>query len=105
MKIKITNSTDSFDMVEVIDFKYVGIPRQNSIKQLTIRAIKFKINDDGSSSYSDEPPFEVFIKDLDSYLESDLLDGNTQRHGSFVSVVESIGSILNDEFAIEYELI
>jgi hypothetical protein len=105
MKLKITNPTDSFDMVEIIDFKYVGIPRQNSIKQLTIRAIKFKLNDDESSSYSDEPPFEIFIKDLDAYLESDLLEGKTQRYGSFVSVIESIGSILKDKFSLEYELI
>lgn len=105
MKLKITNASDSFDMVEVVDFKYVGIPRQNSIKQLTIKAIKFKINEDGTSAYSDDPAFEIFIKDLDAYLENDLLAGKTQRYGSFNSVVESVGSILKDKFSLEYELI
>lgn len=105
MKLKITNPTDSFDMIAVTDFRYIGIPRQNSIKQLTIRAIKFKINEDGTSSFSDDPAFEIFIKDLDVYLENDLLAGNTQRYGSFNSVIESVGSILKDKFDLEYELI
>ena len=104
MKLKITNAADSFDMLQVVEFKYVGIQKQSKIKQLTIRAIKFKLNDDGSSAYSDEPPLEFFIKDLDAYLENDMVNGNTQRYASFVSVTDSIGSVLRDHFNIEYEL-
>jgi hypothetical protein len=105
MKLKITNPADSFDMMQVVDFKYVGMPLQSRLKQLTIRAIKFKVNEDGTCSFSDEPAVEIFIRDLDTYLGNDLMSGNTQRYSSFNSVVESIGSILNDRFGIEYELI
>ena len=49
--------------------------------------------------------FEVFIKDLDEYLINDVINGNTQRQQTFESTVESVGSILKDKFAIEYELI
>ena len=105
MKLKLTNPTTAFDMLEVLDFKYKGIPGQNNKKQLFIKAIKFKLSDDGIRSYSDEPPYEVFIKDLDEYLINDVTNGNTQRQQTFESTVESVGSILADKFGIEYELI
>ncbi|MCH2217514.1 MAG: hypothetical protein MK076_05460 [Flavobacteriales bacterium] len=105
MKLRLTNPTSAFDMIEVISFNYTGIPRQNNKKQLFIKAIKFKLSDDGIRSYSDEPPFEVFIKDLDEYLINDVTNGNTQRQQTFESTVESVGSILKDKFGIEYELI
>ena len=105
MKIRITNPIDAFDMLEVISFNYTGIPRQKSIKQLHIRAIKFKINDDDTCSYSDEPPIELFIKDLDTYLETDINQGNTLRYNTFVNSADSVGSIFQDKFGIEYELI
>jgi len=105
MKIKITNPSDAFNMLEVVDFRFTGIPRQNSKKQLFIKAIKFKFNEDDSCSYSDDPPVEVFIKDLDLYLEQDLISGNNLRYNTFINTVDSVGSIFKDKFGIEYELI
>lgn len=105
MKIKITNPSDAFDMLEVLKFDFTGIPAQNNKKQLFIKAKKFKLNDDNTRAYSDEPPYEVFIKDLDSYLAEDVSKGNTFRYNTFNSAMESVGSILQDNFGIEYELI
>ena len=68
MHIKLNNPPDSFNRVEAIEFTYRSTPAQKSKNTLTIRAKKYKIDSDGAFAYSDEPPFEIFIKDTDAFM-------------------------------------
>lgn len=67
MKIQLTNPSDSFNLLEIVEFRYIAKRGQKSKKTLYIRYAKYK--EVGTDFvYSDESDLEVFIADVDLHL-------------------------------------
>ncbi len=77
MLIEIDNPTDMFNLLEVLEFRYVCKPGQVSRKSLAVKCKKYRDNGDGTYSYSDEPPFDIFLGDVDQFLADEAALGSS----------------------------
>ena len=77
MILRIQNPSDSFDQLEVLEFCYRSRKGQVVQKTLTLRAVKFLKTSDSKFVYSDEPPIDIYISDIDAVLIEDAIAGHT----------------------------
>lgn len=90
MSIKNNTVGEVFDSVEVIGFSYVKDFRQAPKPKLHYRWQKIKIDENGIKSRSDEPPQEVFIKDVNELIVDRLTKGSTEALDAFVALQKFI---------------
>jgi|13_taG_2_1085334.scaffolds.fasta_scaffold06364_2 hypothetical protein len=91
MIIQISNPVDTFNLLEVLEFRYISKMGQTSKKTLSVKCKKYRDNGDGTFSYSDDPPFNIFVKDVDQHIAEDL-GNNKHRYSSphYVAICEEV---------------
>jgi len=93
MIIQLDSPEDSFDLLEVLRFEYKAKIGQVSNKTLSVKVKKYKENSDGSFSYSDEPPIDIFIKDLDQHVEDSTNNGNPNHAAALGACMLSVSDL------------
>lgn len=104
MILRIQNPSDSFDQLEVLEFCYRSSKGQVVTKTLTIRAVKFLKTSDSKFVYSDEPPIDIYISDIDEVLIEDAIAGRTIKAEALSKCFEATADIFNDNgFSVQVE--
>jgi len=93
MIIQLDSPEDSFNLLQVLNFEYKAKTGQASNKTLSVKVKKYKENVDGSFSYSDEPPFNIFIKDLDQHIEDSTNNGNNNHASALGACMLSVSDL------------
>jgi hypothetical protein len=105
MKIQLTNPTDSFNLLEVLEFRYIAKAGQVSKKTLTIRVKKYKENGDGSFSYSDDPIIDIFLPDVDAHVLEDVAQGEMTCYNALSSCMTCVAKLHTTKLGIEATII
>ena len=93
MVIQLDNPIDSFNLLQVLSFDYKAKMGQVSNKTLSVKVKKYKENVDGSFSYADDPPIDIYIKDLDQHMESYANNGNTNHAATLGACMLSVSDL------------
>lgn len=101
MSIQINNSTDGFNQIKVVDFRYSSPLKQESLATLFIRYQRIKIDTSGIVSWSDDPIKEIHIKNLDLELYQGVLAGELTPALAFIEVQKTIEYFINSKTSLE----
>ena len=96
MILRIVGASDDFDQLEVLKFSYESTKGQVVTKTLTIKAVKFLTTSDGKFVYSDEPPLDIYIPDVDAVLSRDVADGRVIKMEALSKCFEATADIFTD---------
>ena len=104
MALRITNSSDDFDLIKVIEFRYRSPLKQSSRPTLFIRYQRITELDLGIKAWSDEPIRELYIPNLDDEILQSAMSGDLVPLGAFTEVQKAVGNLLNKhtDLLIEY---
>lgn len=96
MILRITNPTDEFDQLEVLNFSYRSTKGQSVIKTLTITAVKFLTTLDNKYVYSDDPPVDIYVPNVDKLLQEDADAGRTTTMEALEKCFEVVAELYTD---------
>ncbi|MDP6771163.1 MAG: hypothetical protein QF704_10745 [Anaerolineales bacterium] len=96
MILRIVGASDDFDQLEVLKFSYESTKGQVVTKTLTIKAVKFLTTLDGKFVYSDEPPLDIYMPDVDAVLSQDVADGRVIKIEALSKCFEVTADIFTD---------
>ena len=105
MIIEINNPSDGFNLIEVLEFRYTAAPKQISDKKLYMKCKRYKDNGEGTYSYADEPPFELWINDVDLHIESKTILGSMLSQETLNSCMGFVTECINDKTSIDVSLV
>ncbi len=105
MTIEINSPSDSFNLIEVLEFRYTATPKQISDKKLYIKCKRYKDNGDGTYSYSDELPFDLWVNDVDSHIYSKALSGSTIPQDALYKCMGFVTEYINDRTSFDVSLV
>ena len=105
MIIEINNPSDSFNLIEVLEFRYTATPKQVSDKKLYMKCKRYKDNGDDTYSYADEPPFDLWVNDVDSHIESKTLLGSTLSQETLYKCMDFVTEYVNDKTSLDVSLV
>ena len=100
MTIEINSPSDSFNLIEVLEFRYTATPKQISDKKLYIKCKRYRDNGDGTYSYSDEPPFDIFLKDVDQHIADDMAQGETDCYEALSACMICVATLSTNKAGI-----
>lgn len=104
MALLIQNPTDSFDHVQTTEFHYKSKQSQNGKSTLFIKAVKYKKDSEGIVAYSDEPPMEIFIQDVDAYVSDAASSGDLIPYESFGSSSNLVAHMINKKLGLDIQV-
>ena len=102
--IVLTSPEDDFNGLEVIEFHYKARVGQVTKSSLKVSIVKFEATTGGSYAYSDEPPIEIFIKDVPSHIAAQIAASNTVPYSSFGAVQGLVVDLLGTEKGLAAEI-
>ena len=105
MIIQLDNPTDSFDLLEVLEFRYIAKPGQVSKKTLSVKCKKYRDNGDGTFSYSDEAPFNIFLKDVDQHIADDMAQGETDCYEALSACMTCVATLSTNKAEISASIV
>lgn len=102
--IILTHPTDNFNGLEVVEFHYKARVGQVTKSSLKVAMVKFEATASGSYAYSDDPPIELFIKDVSAHIAAQIAESNTLPYTSFGSVQALVVDLLGTEKGLAAEI-
>jgi len=96
MILRLTNPVDEYDLLEVLRFCYRSTQGQVVKKTLTVRAVKFLKTSNGRFVYSDEPPLDLYVSDIDAMLLQDASDGKFVKMEALSKCFEATAELFTE---------